>query len=399
MSAQLEKRGVDLADALRTVAVNSAYSASRALSKWFKHGVRLTCDGFAGVPIAQASELAGAPDDPVVAVHMTLQGDLHGDVLLVFPENVAYELVDLMIGAAPGTTRSLGELEISCLQETGNIVGTSFANCLSSWLNVTTIPASPTVVHDMACAVIDPLVIGHAAVSDEALVSKTEFDMDGHRKEWSLLLLPSAESMKRMERQCRGDHVRRNALHAIAINGAFGASRAMSKWLKRGVRLHTEGFVRIPLRDIGGNGDDNTEPVAAILMDLASQLHGHALLVMPESTGRRLVDVLTHQPPGTTQAIDEMARSCLQETGNIISSSFINSWAKWLDIHAEPQPPRIQIDLLPAILQSVLVEQALAADEIFLAKTSFSVDGQWLDWEFYLLPTPSSLRLIEASLA
>lgn len=398
MSAKLEQTSVDLAEALRTVAVNSAYNASRALSKWFKRGVRLTSEGFESLPLADVVSAAGHPEDAVVAAHMPLGGDLAGDVLLVFREKTAMNVVDMMIGAPDGTTTQFGELESSCIQETGNIVATSFTNSLSGWLNVETIPEAPTVVHDMACAVIEPLLISQAEIGDTALVSRTEFELDGRQLDWFLLLLPSAGALERMRSRCEGEEFKRNALHTIAINGAFNASRAMSKWLHRGVRLSTEGFERIPLRDIC-QGEDAESVVAALHLELGSQMHGHTLMVMSRETAFELVDLLTNKPVGTTKEFDEMARSSLQETGNIVSSAFINSWARWLDIHTAPQPPELHVDMLEAILQSVVVEQASVGDDVFLARTSFSVDGKWLDWKYYVLPTPISLRLIEMSMS
>ncbi len=397
MSADLQHATADLADSLRTVAVNSAYNASRALSKWFKRGVRLTSDGFESLPLGQVVSAACDPDDLVVAAHMPLEGELDGDVLLVFREKTAMHVVDMMIGAPEGTTKQIGDLEASCIQETGNIVATSFTNSLAGWLNVETIPAAPTVVHDMACAVIEPLLISQAEIGDTALVSRTEFELDGRQLDWFLLLLPSAGALEKMRSRCDSDEFKRNALHTIAINGAFNASRAMSKWLHRGVRLSTEGFEKVPLRDIC-QGADAESVVAALHLELGSQMHGHTLMVMADSTAMELVDLLMRRPEGTTKEFDEMARSCLQETGNIVSSAFINSWAKWLDIDTAPQPPQLHVDMLEAILQAVVVEQAAVGDEVFLAKTSFSVDGKWLDWKYYVLPTPISLRLIETSM-
>lgn len=397
MPANLEQASVDLAESLRTVAVNSAYNASRALSKWFKRGVRLTSEGFESLPLSEVVSAACDPEDAVVAAHMALDGELGGDVLLVFREKTAMHVVDMMIGAPEGTTKTIGDLEASCIQETGNIVATSFTNSLAGWLNVDTVPAAPTVVHDMACAVIEPLLISQAEIGDTALVSRTEFELDGKQMDWFLLLLPSAAALTKMRSRCDSDEFKRNALHTIAINGAFNASRAMSKWLHRGVRLSTEGFERVPLRDICQGADAGSE-VAALHLELGSQMHGHTLMVMSRATALELVDVLTQKPEGTTKEFDEMARSCLQETGNIVSSAFINSWAKWLDIHTAPQPPQLHVDMLEAILQAVVIEQASVSDEVFLAKTSFSVDGKWLDWKYYVLPTPISLRLIETSM-
>ncbi|MFQ5425220.1 MAG: hypothetical protein ACE5F9_14740 [Phycisphaerae bacterium] len=397
MPIQTQTAGPDLAEALRTVAVNSAYNASRALSKWFKRGVRLTSDGFETISLTELSEAAGSPDDPIVAVRMPLEGDVTGDVLLAFPEKVALSLVDILMGQPDGTAKEVTELECSCLQETGNIVASAFTNCLSTWLKLNVVPAAPTVVYDLACAIIQPLLVGQAALGDDALISRTEFELDQNHMDWRLILLPSAESLKTMQCQCETDQVRQNALHTIAINGAFDASRAMSKWLRRGVRLSTEGFVRVPLREAATPQKEQTEPIVALRMDLGNQLHGHALLAIPMSTALELVDILIGNEPGTTKELDDMTRSCLEETGNIISGAFVNSWARWLDIHSEPSAPLLLIDMHEAIFQSVLVEQAKVSDEVFMAKAVFSIDGRWLDWEFYLLPTPSSLRLIETS--
>ncbi len=396
MPSEVANGAVDLAEALRIVMVNSSYNASRALSKWLKRGVRLTADGFTAVPFAEVAEAAGPDDEPVAALHMTLGGDLTGDVLLMFQEAVAFELVDMLMGNPAGTTRQLGEFEQSCLQETGNIVGTSFTNSLASWLKLQIVPASPMFVHDLACAIVDPLLANYAQLADEVLLARTEFELDQRQLDWTFLLLPSVESLARMQERCATDNIRRNALHTIAVNGAFNASRAMSKWLRRGVRLSTEGFVRVPLAEVCDEARSD-ETVVGVHLTLGDQMHGHSLLVMPMPTACKLVDIVTRVKLGTTREMDEMAVSCLTETGNILSSSFMNSLSRWLDITAEPSAPQVKIDMLEAIFDAVIVEQAKVGDDAFLAKSVFSVDGQWLEWDFYLLPSPSSLRLIEAS--
>ena len=55
---------------------------------------------------------------------------------------------------------------------------------------------------------------------------------------------------------------------------------------------------------------------------------------------------------------DDLAKSCLQETGNIVGSAYIGSIASWLDVMAKPTAPRLAIDLPSALLQPLLIEQA-----------------------------------------
>lgn len=395
MPIEIATTGIDVDDALRAAAVNSSYSTSRALSKWLKRGVRLHTEGFVRQPLSEFSHAAGPPDTPVAAIHMMLQGDVQGDVLLVMPEEVGFTLVDMLIDAPPGTTTQFTEFEQSCLQETGNIVGTSFANALSQWLNLTVIPAPPEFAHDLACAVIDPLLVQEAAVSDEAWMAKTDFELDSQKLDWSMMLLLSGDSLNLIRSCCDRDEVRHNALHAVAVNAAFQASRSMSKWLKKGVRLTTEGFTRIPLRETCRQFT-NDVPVVLLHMELTKQFQGHMLLVLEQRTAVELASRLmsTELPEGNE--MDEMARSCLCETANIISTSFANTLAKWLEIETQPAPPELKIDFAQAALDSVLSEQAAVSDDALMSKATFRVDGEWLECALYVVPTPSSFRLIEA---
>lgn len=383
-------------DALRTVAINGSYNASRALSKWLRRGVRLTSEGFQHVPIAQATTMLGEPEEVIAAIHLPLQGDLSGHLLLTFPEPVALLLADILMQVPEGTSKELGEIEQSCLQETANIVGSAYANSLAKWLNLLIEPGVPIFAQDMACSIIEPFIMEFASHRDDVLVANTEFLLDKQRLQWGLLLLPSDEGLQLMQDRCNLENVRQTALQTIAINGAFNASRAMSKWLKRGVKISTDGFCRIPLSQIA-ESFDNSKPIVALHCPLEAQLHGHSILGMSEDHAKQLVDLLMGQAVGTTTEFGEMERSCLQETGNIISSSFVNSWSNWLDIHIEPLPPQFVYDLPEAVMSSVISEQALVNDEVFLAKTLFLLDDQWLEWVFFLLPAPSAMRMIESS--
>ncbi len=384
------------ADALHTVAVNGAYNASRALSKWLKKGVHLETQGFQHLPLDKAASIAGETDEPIAAIHLALAGDLSGHLLLTFTEDVALRLADIMLGMPAGSSAELTELEQSCLQETGNIVGTAYANSLAKWMNLHLEPQVPEFAFDMASSIIDPMVAELALYADEVYAASTVFLVDGQELEWGLLLLPSQESLKLMERRCDLDNVRGNALQTIAVNGAFNASRAMSKWIKRGVKISTDGFSRVPLAE-SANVFEEDAAMVALHMSLTDQLHGHTLLGFRYDDACKLVDMLMGQPAGTTTALGEIEKSCLEETGNIIASAFVNSWSVWLDVKVKPGAPEFVVDLPSAVIATLVSEQALVSDEIFLTRTEFVVDGELLEWVFMLMPAPSALRLIQSS--
>jgi len=383
--------------ALRTIAVNGAYEASRSLSKWFKRGIRVTTDGFTQISITEMADIAGQPDEPIIAAYMPLTGDLDGHLLMTFPQDTTFRLIDLLLEQPEGTTTTIGELEMSCIQETANIVAATFMNSFSGGLKIRAEPGAPVCTQDMASAVIQSMLTEQAMVSDEVLLTKSDFLLDDLWIDIGLFLIPTPESYRVIAENCDSFFERDHALKTIAVNGAFKASRALSKWFRRGVRITTEGFEKTPISQISESLMETAEQeVVALHMRLEGELRGHVLLCFPLDTAMTLVDVLMGQPPGTTTELGEMEQSCLQETANILSSSFVNSIAGWLGISAIPGAPQFAMDMACAVLEPVLIEQAMVSDEILSARTVFIMDGAWVDWTFFILPTPETMRLIEA---
>lgn len=383
--------------ALRTIAVNGAYEASRSLSKWFKRGVRVMTDGFAEFSLEEMTALAGEPDETIIAAHMAVTGDLEGHLLMTMPQDTTFRLVDLLLDQPEGTTKIMGELEMSCVQETANILASTFMNNLSSGLRIHAEPTSPVCIQDMASAIIESTLTEQAMSTDKILLAKSDFLLDGFWINLGLFLIPTPESYRVITENC--DSLARTdyALKTIAVNGAFKASRALSKWFRRGVRITTEGFEKTPISKVSESLlDDADQEVVALHMLLEGELRGHVLLSFPIETANSLVDVLLGQPKGTTTHLGEMEKSCLQETANILSSSFINSIAGWLGVSAIPGAPEFAMDMACAVLQPLLIEQAMVSDEILSTRTVFMMDGIWVDWTFLILPTPETMRLIEA---
>ena len=116
---------------------------------------------------------------------------------------------------------------------------------------------------------------------------------------------------------------------------------------------------------------------------------------MTEENALHLCDLLLQQPVGTATEIGEIEQSCLEETGNIVSSSFMNGWSTWLDMEIAPGPPEYAVDLPEAVLDTLVAEQAAVSDEVFMARTDFVGGEKCLEWVFVFFPAPSAMRLIE----
>ena len=76
--------------------------------------------------------LSDREEDKLVAVHQVFDGDIHGRVLLIFPEKKSLELVRAVTGGEL-SLEDIIELEHEALAETGNII---LNGCLSTIANL-----------------------------------------------------------------------------------------------------------------------------------------------------------------------------------------------------------------------------------------------------------------------
>ena len=182
-----------------TVALNGGENASRALTKWFGRRVQITTGGFRVVPLKELSGVICEPEEIIVAVHTQIAGSLDGHVLLAFPESVAFQIADTLMQQPEGTTTALGEMEQSAIQETGNLVSSAFVSSLATSLGVRAMPTAPTLMHDMAGAIIEPLVFEQASASNNALMISATFKIDDAALDWWLFVLPDPKTLKVME--------------------------------------------------------------------------------------------------------------------------------------------------------------------------------------------------------
>jgi chemotaxis protein CheC len=127
--------------------------------------------------IAQVPELLGGSELVVVGITLQVLGDARGNILLIFPEKSACQLLARLLGREE-TDLELNEISASTLKEVGNILASAYLNALGSLLHMTLIPSIPLLAHDMAGAVVDQVLIELSMAGDLALMVDTVFQGD-----------------------------------------------------------------------------------------------------------------------------------------------------------------------------------------------------------------------------
>ena len=173
-------------DALRELANIASGTAATALSQMLAREVELNVPRALALPLADAVDAAGSPDDTVCGVVIPLEGDIEGLVLLLIPLDSAETLCRLL-GVEAGS-----EVGDSALSEIGNILGTSYLNALVAMTGLTLGPCPPHLSTDLLGAIVASLLAATAGDAEMALVLDSELDVAGEPCSISFLLLPTA---------------------------------------------------------------------------------------------------------------------------------------------------------------------------------------------------------------
>lgn len=185
-------------DALREVANIGAGHAATALSTLTNRRIMITVPEVRISRLEDVAEILGSPDDVVAAVLMHMMGDLTGRTLVLFPEQSARHLCDILLRKPIGTTRAYGAMEQSGLKEVGNILSSSYLNALSDFMGMMLVPSVPSLAIDLAGAVLTSTYMNFGYDRDFVFCVETEFILEepGTHLSGHYLLLPDLASLR-----------------------------------------------------------------------------------------------------------------------------------------------------------------------------------------------------------
>ncbi len=184
-------------DALREVANIGAAHAATALSQLTNCRVMISVPQINIARLEEVPELLGDPQDVMAAVLMHMLGDLTGRTLLLFPEAAGRKVCDMLLRRPLGTTTGFDTLEQSCLKECGNILSGAYMNALSEFMGMLLLPSVPSLVVDLAAAVLTTTYLNFGNERDFVFCVETELRIESAEGlRGYFLLLPDLASLK-----------------------------------------------------------------------------------------------------------------------------------------------------------------------------------------------------------
>lgn len=193
----LEKVTENYYDVLKELGNIGAGNAMTALSQMLQCKVDMKVPQVKLLEFSEVGLLMGGEEQIMVGVYLAVEGDVTGSMMFLIEKDSAKHLVDkLMMGMAPEGDE-FSEMELSAMQEVGNIITGAYLNSLSMMTNLKIFPSPPALTVDMAGAILSVPAIQFGTMGDKILLIQSQFfdevAIDGY-----FILIPDLDSYSKI---------------------------------------------------------------------------------------------------------------------------------------------------------------------------------------------------------
>jgi chemotaxis protein CheC len=147
-------------------------------------------------PLEQAAELLGGPEKILVGIYLTINSEAAVHLMLAYDPKVAFQLIDIQIGASSGVAFEMGEMEKSVMAELGKITGSYFLNALVDASGMTLTHSTPAVIVDTASTILGVALTHIMMEQDEVLVVQTSFGTANRQIDGAFLVMPTTAFLR-----------------------------------------------------------------------------------------------------------------------------------------------------------------------------------------------------------
>ena len=153
----LEKLNDVQFDVLKEIGNIGAGNATTALSTMLNVKMDMSVPNVALIQFKDISTIIGSEDQTVVGILLELGGDIDGMMMFIFDTRSAHHLVNSLMlqdDSKDNDSAEFTEMEMSALNEIGNIASGSYLTAISSLTNMNIIADVPQMTIDMVGALL-----------------------------------------------------------------------------------------------------------------------------------------------------------------------------------------------------------------------------------------------------
>jgi chemotaxis protein CheC len=187
-------------DVLKEVGNIGAGHAATALSKMLDRPVDMKIPQVNILPFEEITNSLGGSEAVVIAIFLRVIGEAPGNMFFILSQESAKKLLANMAGIEIEQEGVYSEMEVSALQEIGNILVGSYLSSLADFTRLSMQPTVPSLAIDMAGAILSYGLIQFGEMGDHALLIDTKFLEGDHEVEGHFFFIPDPESFRKIFR-------------------------------------------------------------------------------------------------------------------------------------------------------------------------------------------------------
>jgi len=185
---------------LRELFSSATHDASAAMCRWTNGLITVALDDVREIPLEEISSQLEIGDELLTMVALTLEGEMGGNLILVFDELNGRQLAATLLGEEAAGDGQWSDLEKSALTESGNILGCAYVNALTRLLAHDLVPSAPYFIQDFGVSVLQQAVMAQALTNDMLLLCDIAFHRKDENLDWRMVFVPTLQMRGAMER-------------------------------------------------------------------------------------------------------------------------------------------------------------------------------------------------------
>lgn len=190
-----------------------------------------------------------------------------------------------------------------------------------------------------------------------------------------------------------------NNLSPIAIDcmkelgniGSSSAANSLSAMLEKPVKMRVPDVRVLEYQQVIDELGGAEKIITGILVPLHGDIKGMMMFLLQESFANVVLNTFLQRNEVKFHALDETERSTILEIGNIMAGSYLNALSELTGLSMKMAVPSMNVDMLGAILNVMLVEFAEVGDTVLFIDDGFIIDNVDIKSNIILIPEMESL--------
>lgn len=188
-------------DVIREIGSIGTGNAATALSSVLNEPVKMTIPGVNILGYNEALHKLGEPEEIVAAVLVKMSGEINGIMLFILKLDFINEIIKKLLNRTVVSYEQLTVIEMSAMEEIGNIIISSYVSALSSLTDVKINLSVPEIAVNMLGGILSVPMVEFGYVTDKLMIINGKFIVDKKILNSDLLMLPDIESLNFLMRK------------------------------------------------------------------------------------------------------------------------------------------------------------------------------------------------------